>query len=429
MDVMGPSAFLVLLIFIVGYLFIIFEHTVHINKATSALMSAVLMWLTVFVASEISYHVHLDFLEDQLSDITQVVLFLIGALSIVEIISVHKGFNFITRFLQFEEKRGLLWVIALMTFFLSAVLDNLTTTIVMVSILRKVVPKTVDRWLIGSGVVIAANAGGAWTPIGDVTTTMLWIAGKLSTDTIVFSLFLPSLICAVVSLFVLSFSLRGKVEGGARELDGSIEPHGLFVLILGVALLIFVPIFKMSTGLPPFMGMLFGLSVLWIYTDIVHYRYPARKHLRVVSVLSLIDLSSVIFFLGILLAVGALEEVGFLEIFAKALQEVVGNPTWIAALIGMFSAVVDNVPLVAASLGMYKASTYPPDSPFWQMVAYCAGTGGSLLVIGSAAGVVFMGMEKIDFFWYVKRVTLAATLGYFAGLGAYLIQHALVASF
>lgn len=414
--------YLVLFIFIIGYAFIVLEHVFNINKTTSAIITAVLAWVVIFLTDTSYPAAKTHFFEDLLADITQIVLFLMGAMIIVETINAHKGFNFITASLHFRMKRVLLWVIGFIAFFLSAILDNLTTTIVMVTLLQKLDSNKLDRLILGSGIVIAANAGGAWTPIGDVTTTMLWIGGQLTTLNIIKTLFVPSLVCMLVSFLFLNFKLKGKIEGAGIQADTSMEPAGKTVLFLGLGLLIFVPIFKVVTGLPPFMAMLFAVSVLWFYTDLKHYHYKGRVHLRMPTIISKIDLPTVLFFVGILLAVGALEQVGLLRQFADFLDKEIRNPVLIATLIGFFSAIVDNVPLVAAAMGMYKLSFYPVDSEFWEAVAYAAGTGGSMLVIGSAAGLVFMGLEDVDFFWYLKRISFAAMMGFLAGMLVYVLM-------
>jgi Na+/H+ antiporter NhaD/arsenite permease-like protein len=361
-------------------------------------------------------------LGSHISSISQIVFFLLGALAIVEIISVHQGFAVIADNIRVMSKKRLLWVMGFIAFFLSSVLDNLTTTIVMVTVLKKLIDESEDRLIIGAGVVIAANAGGAWTPIGDVTTTMLWIGGQVSTFNIMYELLLPSLACLVVSLVCLGFFLRGDFPSrSVHEVPKTLEPMGGLVFCLGVAALIFVPVFKVLTGLPPFMGMFFGLSILWIVTDLVHRNHDGREHLRMTQVFTKIDLSSLLFFVGILLAIDALDAAKILEVLASTLQRTIGNDTIIVTVIGLASAVVDNVPLVAASMGMYPLTQHPVDSNFWNLIAYCAGTGGSILIIGSAAGVVFMGMEKVNFMWYVKKVSLAALVGYFAGIFVYLI--------
>ena len=368
--------FFVLLTFIVGYSFIIFEHVLHINKSTSALITAVIAWSIIFVTDQGIPIQKMHFLEDLLSEITQIVLFLMGALIVVETINTHKGFNFITASLHFKKKQLFLWVLGVMTFFLSSVLDNLTTTIVMVTLVKKINSSRDDRLILGSAVVIAANAGGAWTPIGDVTTTMLWIGGQLTTLNIIKALFFPSVICVVMSLFILNFKLKGEIEGGALEADHSMEPHGKPILFLGLALLIMIPLFKLLTGLPPFMGMLLAVSILWMYTDLAHNKYDERGHLRMGGIISKIDLPSVLFFVGILLAVGALEQVGVLRGMADWLDSEIKNPIAIATLIGFLSAIVDNVPLVAASMGMYKLTFYPPRFPLLGSGCLCCGNWG-----------------------------------------------------
>jgi len=410
----------IIAVFILGYLAIIFEHKIGVNKATSALLTAGLLWILVFQTKETLPQQHLHFLQEELGGVIQIVLFLLGALAIVEVINAHKGFAHVSSLLNIKSKRAFLWVVGFITFFLSAVLDNLTTAIVMISLIRKVVHDKEDRWLIGGAIVIAANAGGAWTPIGDVTTTMLWIGGQLSSGAIIKSLFLPSIACLVLALIPMQFFLKGEVP--EHSLDAKGGPHSLLILILGVLALVSVPLFKYLTGLPPFMGILFGLGLLWIITDLLHHNHPERHNLRVAEVIKHIDIPSVVFFLGILLAVAALQEVGVLKAMANYLDRTLNSQALIAIFIGLLSAVVDNVPLVAAAMGMYDVSAYPPDSSFWKMIAYAAGTGGSILIIGSAAGVVFMGLEKVDFFYYLKRVSICAAIGYFGGFAVYLLQ-------
>jgi Na+/H+ antiporter NhaD/arsenite permease-like protein len=298
-------------------------------------------------------------------------------------------------------------------------LDNLTTTIVMVTLLRKLTDRGEERLLMGGAVVIAANAGGAWTPIGDVTTTMLWIGGQLSTLAVMKKLLLPSIICLIAALLILTPKLKGNFAHIKHEKESQIEPMGTTIFWLGIGALMFVPILKIVTGLPPFMGIIFGLGILWLFTDIVHSRYEDRSHLLVPNVMTRIDVSSVLFFLGILLSIDALHTAGLLDDLANWMNHTIGNLDVIAIAIGLVSAVVDNVPLVAAAMGMYDLNQYPTDSNFWNLIAYCAGTGGSILVIGSAAGVAFMGLEKVQFFWYMRRVGFAALVGYFAGIGIF----------
>lgn len=417
----GTYEFWIIATFIVGYFLITIEHTIKINKATIALMMGIICWVIQFANSTSPCSLNLMCLGEHVANISQVVFFLLGALTIVEIISAHKGFNIITRCINISSKRKMLWMISILAFFMSAVLDNLTTTIVMVSLVTKLVDEFEDRILIGGGIVIAANAGGAWTPIGDVTTTMLWIGGQLSTFNVIRALFLPSLVCLVFSIGCLSFLLKGNFKPRENVKSEAIEPMGEMLFFLGIAVLVFVPVFKILTGLPPFMGVLFGLSVLWLVTDIVHRKYDERNHLRVPEILAKIDLSGVLFFLGILLAIDALDAAKILEQLAHWFDKNIGNTNVIAMMIGLGSAIVDNVPLVAATMGMYSLEQFPQDHQFWELVAYCAGTGGSILIIGSAAGVVFMGMEKVTFFWYIRKISLPALIGYFAGIGAYLL--------
>jgi Na+/H+ antiporter NhaD/arsenite permease-like protein len=349
-----------------------------------------------------------------------------GAMALVEVVDSHKGFKVITDLIHTNSKRKMLWILGFVTFFLSAILDNLTTTIVMVSLLRKLVPDTKDRMVLGSMVVIAANAGGAWTPIGDVTTTMLWINGNITTLSVMKNLFIPSLVGLIVALVMLGWNLKGTypriVQRAHKEV---VEPGARIVFFVGVGALVFVPIFKALTGLPPFMGILISLGFLWLLTDLLHSEHEEREHLKLPSVLKRIDTSGVLFFLGILLCISALDVAGLLGELAKFLDRTVQNTAVIATMIGILSAIVDNVPLVAAGMGMYDLATYPQDSFLWQMLAYCAGTGGSILIIGSAAGVALMGMEKINFMWYVKKISFTALVSYFVGVGAYLLQHAL----
>ena len=411
-----------IIIFSFGYLLIAFEHLIDVNKATSALMMGVLLWVLQFANKGMSNQENLLHLSEHLSNASQIIIFLLGALIIVEIINAHKGFKVLVDYMKIRSKRKMLWVIGLLTFFLSSILDNLTTTIVMVSIMQKIIDDPEDRILIGGAVVLAANAGGVWTPIGDVTTTMLWIGERISTAKTMTNLFIPSLAHLIVSLGFLSTMLHGNLpqpKNGAN--DGKIEPLGIFVLLLGVAVLVFVPIFKQLTGLPPYMGIIFGLSIIWSFTELAHRKRHDRDYLRVTSVLSKVDISGPLFFLGMLSAINALETGGVLSKLAVLINENVSNTTTIAASVGIASAVIDNIPLVAASMGMYDVSQYPLDSNFWQLIAYCAGTGGSILIIGSAAGIVFMGMEKVDFFSYVKKISIPALLGYAAGIGVYWI--------
>ena len=417
---------LVLFIFALGYVAIVFECSLRINKTASALLMAVLTWTIVFLIRGHVLEHDIRTLGEHLNDVSQIIFFLLGAMTLVELIDCHRGFKVITDLIQTSSKKKMLWIIGFATFFLSAILDNLTTTIVMVSLLRKLIPNNQERWILGSLVVIAANAGGAWTPIGDVTTTMLWINGNISTLKVMQSLFIPSLVVLLGSLFLLGLGVKGNyrnlVENAQEEIP---EPGAHLIFFCGIGALIFVPIFKAVTGLPPFMGMLIALGILWLITDIIHHPYHNREHLRIPHILTKIDTSSILFFLGILLCIGALDAIGLLRELAALLDHYVQNLAIITTIIGLISAVVDNVPLVAAGMGMYDLQTYPADSALWQMLAYCAGTGGSILLIGSAAGVALMGMEKIGFVWYLKRISLTALASYLAGMAVYLIQSAL----
>lgn len=407
-----------ILIFVLGYLAIIFEHKIDVNKTASALLMAVLTWTLLFI-----HNPNLHALGEKMNDVSQIIFFLMGAMTLVEVIDVHKGFKVITDLILTSSKRKLLWIMGFTTFFLSAILDNLTTTIVMVSLLRKLVPEPKDRLMLGSMVVIAANAGGAWTPIGDVTTTMLWINGNITTLNVMKSLFLPSLFSLVIALILLGWNLKGTYPRAVqRAHEEEVEPGSRIVFFAGLGALIFVPIFKTLTGLPPFMGILIGLGALWLITDILHAPHETRQHLRLPQVLTRIDTSGILFFLGILLCISALDVAGFLSSLATFLDQTLGNLSLIATLIGILSAIIDNVPLVAAGMGMWDLQTHPPDSYLWQMLAYCAGTGGSILIIGSAAGVAFMGLEKVDFLWYFKRISLTALVSYLSGVAFFLLQ-------
>ncbi|KAH9655894.1 Sodium/proton antiporter 1 [Citrus sinensis] len=362
------------------------------------------------------------------AEVSEIVFFLLGAMTIVEIVDAHQGFKLVTDNITTRKPRTLLWVIGFVTFFLSSILDNLTSTIVMVSLLRKLVPPSEYRKLLGAVVVIAANAGGAWTPIGDVTTTMLWIHGQISTLPTMKSLFIPSAVSLAVPLAFLS--LTSEVNGKGQESSNvlaseQMAPRGQLVFAVGIGALIFVPVFKALTGLPPYMGILLGLGVLWILTDAIHYGESERQKLKVPQALSRIDTQGALFFLGILLSVSSLEAAGLLREIANYLDAHISNIDLIASAIGVVSAVIDNVPLVAATMGMYDLTSFPQDSEFWQLIAYCAGTGGSMLIIGSAAGVAFMGMEKVDFFWYLRKVSGFAFAGYATGIAAYLAVNSL----
>jgi len=409
-----------LIFFSLGYLAIIFENFLHINKAAVALVMGVVCWVLYFAETQVSMSTGV--MAEHVSDVAQIIFFLLAVMIIVELIDSHHGFKLITDMLYTSSKRKMLWFLIGISFFMSAALDNLTSMIVMASLLKKMVKNPKDRWMLGSIIVITVNAGGAWTPIGDVTTTMLWINDKISTWHTIKLLFIPSVVCCVVSGFIATLMMRGESKLSPSTLHVEIQPGARRVLFMGISALIMIPIWKAALGLPPFMGALIGLGLLWTVTDVIHFRYGEHRwHLRVVHVLTKIDTSAVLFFLGILLAIDALAVAGFLQDLAQFLQRTLPSQNYVIVLLGLISSVIDNVPLVAATMGMYDMTTYPTDSQLWQLIAYAAGTGGSILIIGSAAGVAFMGIEKIDFIWYVKKIAWIALLGYFAGLVAFFL--------
>jgi len=421
----------VVTIFVVAYAAIALEHPIRINKSASALVGAGLLW-TVYAALSGDHALIDRQLNESVASTAQIVFFLIGAMTIVEVIDAHNGFEVITSLIQTRKQATLMWLVGFVTFFLSAILDNLTTTIVMISLMKKLLANQSDRLFFASMIVIAANAGGAWSAIGDVTTTMLWIGGQITPLAIIKGVFLASLINLVVPLFVVSYLLRGKdivSPGGAQnDLPRTNIFERNLTFYLGLGILVMVPAFKTATHLPPFMGILFGLGILWAIGELIHRdkEDDQKKHLTLAHALTRIDMSSIVFFIGILLAVAALEHTRVLEMLAKWLDANVGRQDVIVVLLGLLSAIVDNVPLVAASMGMYSLTQYPADSFLWEFVAYCAGTGGSILIIGSASGVAAMGLEKIHFFWYVRRISGLALLGYFGGVIAYIVQYRLL---
>lgn len=419
MDSLTLYADWVAILFLIGYFAIGIEQWLHINKSATALLMAIACWVVLFFEPSQSVSKHLETLSVEMFKVTQVLFFLLGALIIVETINAHRGFAIVTRALQVKSKHNLYLLTGLFTFFLSAVLDNLTTTIVMISVISKMVAEREERWLFGASIVVAANAGGAWTPIGDVATTLLWISGQITAFAIMRDLFLPSLACLAVYMLLDLKNFKGPVKASEEEKHFETEPGGTFVLWLGISLLLFVPFFKLITGLPPFFGMLFGVAILWVITDLMHYRFPKRWHLRIPETLPKVDITVILFYLGILLAIYALDSSGILQWLAYEISTIVSNPIIIATSIGLASSLVDNVSLTAAAIGMYPTTTFAVDSKFWQLMAYCAGTGGSLLIIGSAAGVAFMSLEKVDFLWYLKKIAPKALLAYFAGILVY----------
>ena len=413
-------------VFIFGYLLISLEEVIKINKTAVALYTGVISWVVYVVSSG---HVE-DFSEEltlELGSISEILFFLMGAMTIIELIDIHQGFDVITNRIKTTNKRKLLWLIGGISFFLSALLDNLTASIVMISLLRKIMDDKEDIKLFAGVLIIAANSGGAWSPIGDITTTMLWIGGQISAENIMKSLFIPSVISLLVPLLILSFTMKGdlhRVEKDKKDVMKKEKVRGSKqMLIGGLAALVFVPIFKSVTHLPPYMGMLLGLSMVWIMSELIHFKKDEheKKPFSAVYALSKIDSSSVLFFLGILLAVGALQHANILLGLAVWMSSTIGNLDLIVFIMGILSSIVDNVPLVAATMGMYSIQDFPMDSQLWEFTAYCAGTGGSILIIGSAAGVAVMGMAKVSFGWYLKRISLLAITGYLAGAAYFLL--------
>jgi Na+/H+ antiporter NhaD/arsenite permease-like protein len=467
---------LMVILFVLGYIVIALEHSLNINKAATALFMGVILWVVYIIGAKTIlsgggnanfigflkehpdvnslpiWEQYIQFIAENqllkyLAEISEILFFLLGAMTIVEIVDQHEGFNIITDKITTRKKVNLLWILGFITFFMSAVLDNLTTSIVMIALLRKIIPRQHDRWFFAGIIIIAANAGGAWSPIGDVTTIMLWINGNVSSEGIIPHLFVPSLMSLAVPLAILSFFMKGTFErntpkwiGGEKHLVKKAvvtEKERWFLLILGVSALLFVPVFKVISHLPPFMGMLLGLSVIWIVTEIMYHSkkdIDKNEKLTVSKVIKNVDIPTVLFFLGILLAVNALQSAGHLSLLSNSLDKHLHNVYAINTIIGVLSSIVDNVPLVAAAMGMHNVITpdalalaadpeylkhFTQDGTFWSLLAYCAGTGGSILIIGSAAGVAVMGLEKIDFIWYLKKISLLALVGYAAGIISY----------
>ena len=419
-------------IFVIAYAVIALEHPLKINKSGSSLVGAGLLW-TIYAVSVGDGHLVSEQLGESLMGTAQIVFFLMGAMTIVEVVDAHNGFDVITTRIRTTKLSTLMWLVGFVTFFLSAILDNLTTTIVMISLMRKLLAKHDDRLFFAGIIVIAANSGGAWSPIGDVTTTMLWIGGQVTSLAIIKAVLLPSLASMLVPLTIVAYVLRGQhVVAPARELTAEKMTTTVFernlMFFLGLSILVAVPVFKTVTHLPPFMGILFGLGILWVVGDMVHRNMDdaTRQPLTLVHAMSKIDMASLVFFIGILLSGATLEHTHILTALAQWLDKTIGYQSLIVMVIGVASSIVDNVPLVAAAMGMYSLNQYPPDHFFWEFLAYCAGTGGSILIIGSAAGVAAMGLEKIHFFWYVKRISGLAFIGYLAGAGVYLLQYQLL---
>ncbi len=440
-------AILIIFTFIVGYFMIAMEHPFKLDKAASALLTGVLCWVILltglpqmpaFINATASMpadaHTFIEGkLIEHLGNIASILFFLLGAMTIVELVDVHDGFRVITDRIKTTNLVKLLWVISLVSFFLSSILDNMTTAIIMCALARKLTSKKETLWLLGGFIIIAANAGGAWSPIGDVTTIMLWIGGQVTTFNIMKATFFSSLVSLIVPLLLASYFMKGQIEPIEKQTEEegnqaiTTPSEKLMMFVLGALALLSVPVFKYYTGLPPFMGILLSVGVLWYITELMHRRKEdaesVRREYSVAAMLHRIDTPSILFFLGILLAVSALEVSGHLHHMATLLDQTFGNIYVINTLIGLLSAVVDNVPLVAASMGMYDMAHFPPDHDFWNLLAYCAGTGGSILIIGSAAGVASMGILRIDFLWYLKRISLYALAGYLAGIGMYYLEH------
>jgi Na+/H+ antiporter NhaD/arsenite permease-like protein len=423
---------LLIVIFVLAYAAIALEHPLKVNKSASALLGAGLLW-TIYAMASGDSHLVSEQLGESLMGTAQIVFFLMGAMTIVEVVDAHNGFEVITSRIKTTRLSKLMWMVGFVSFFLSSILDNLTTTIVMVSLMKKLLDQREDRLFFAGIIVIAANAGGAWTPIGDVTTTMLWIGGQITALEIMKGLFIPSLINLLVPLGVTSFILgtRPVIAPVRLEQDENFETTAFernLMFYLGLAILVLVPVFKTVTHLPPFMGILLGLGILWMVGDLVHRKEEdlRKQRLTLARALTRIDMSSIVFFIGILLSVAVLEHTHILSSVAQWLDKTVGRQDVIVMLIGLVSAIVDNVPLVAASMGMYSLEQYPPDSFLWEFMAYCAGTGGSILIIGSAAGVAAMGLEKIDFIWYVRKISGLALIGYLAGAIFYIIEYNLL---
>lgn len=480
----------IVLTFVIGYVLITLEHPLKINKAAFALLTGMICWALAAVlpipdsvlsiptfmeykegleAKGVlehltSHEIYLKFLGTELSHhfsgIAEILFFLLGAMTIVELIDAHQGFKIITNRIKTKDSRVLLWIICILTFFLSAALDNLTTTIVMISLLKRLVHNPKQRLFFAGMVVIAANAGGAWSPIGDVTTTMLWIGGQISAGNIIKTLILPSLVCLILPLIISSFFMKGEVERAEYDYTQASKEEQVkgsaIMLVVGLGALIFVPIFKTVTHLPPYVGMMLGLGIVWVVSELIHVNEDEeiKKEYTAIHALSKIDTSSILFFLGILVAISSLETLHVLNDLAFWLNEKIGNLDVIASVIGVLSAVVDNVPLVAASMGMYPLASptvnpdayqfamanyatavhegnfmfqgvqyFLHDAKLWEFLAYTAGTGGSMLIIGSAAGVAAMGLENINFFWYLKRIAPLALIGYIAGIFTYMLVY------
>ena len=426
-----------IVVFVLGYMAIAFEHPIKVDKAASALIIGGLGW-ALFAFSGVDQHTLTHEIQHHIVDIAEILFFLLGAMTIVELIDAHEGFSIITNKITTNKKVYLIWILSIITFFFSAVLDNLTTSIVLAALLPKLIKDKETLWLFAGVIILSANAGGAWSPIGDVTTIMLWIGGQVSAVNIITSIIIPSIVCAVVPLIYLTFKLKGDIERPNTE---TLEEHRKnpttpfernLIFWLGVIGLLFVPFFKTVTHLPPYVGMMFSLGILWVVTEIIHRskNHEQKSQLSVIGVLKKVDTPTIFFFLGILLAVASLQSAGHLDIVANYLDTTFNGQTVegiyiINIIIGLLSSIVDNVPLVAGAMGMYpiaETGLYASDGKFWEFLAFCAGTGGSVLIIGSAAGVAVMGILKIDFIWYLKNISFLALIGYVAGAATYIFM-------
>jgi len=422
-----------IIVFVLGYMAIALEHTIKVDKAASALIIGGLGWALYAFSGIDAHHIN-EHLSHHLVDIAEILFFLLGAMTIVELIDAHEGFSIITDKITTNKRVALLWILSIITFFFSAALDNLTTAIVMAALLTKLIKDKEDLWMFAGMVILSANAGGAWSPIGDITTIMLWIGGQVTAANIITSVFLPSVVCAIVPLIYLTFRLKGdvtrpvNVESKEHYTDPTTPFERNLIFYMGVAGLLFVPVFKTVTHLPPYVGMLLSLGVLWLVTEILHRskNHEQKAVLSVIGVLKKIDVPTIFFFLGILLAVASLQSAGQLDIVATFLDKTFNGDIYIInIIIGLLSSIVDNVPLVAGAMGMYEITPmgdFAVDGKFWEFLAYCAGTGGSVLIIGSAAGVAVMGILKIDFIWYIKNISLLALMGYLAGAATYIFM-------
>ena len=424
-----------IIVFVLGYMAIALEHPIKVDKAASALIIGGLGW-ALYAFSGVDAHHMNEHLSHHLVDIAEILFFLLGAMTIVELIDAHEGFAIITDKITTNKKVALMWILSIITFFFSAALDNLTTSIVMAALLTKLIKERENLWMFAGMVILSANAGGAWSPIGDVTTIMLWIGGQVTAANIITSVFIPSVVCALVPLIYLTFKLKGeitrpiKVETAEHYTDPTTPFERNLIFYLGVLCLLFVPVFKTVTHLPPYIGMLLSLGVLWLVTEIIHRskNHEQKSQLSVIGVMKKVDTPTIFFFLGILLAVASLQSAGQLDIVATFLDTTFNGQSVegiyiINMIIGLLSSIVDNVPLVAGAMGMYpvaETGLYATDGMFWEFLAYCAGTGGSVLIIGSAAGVAVMGILKIDFIWYLKNISLLALMGYLAGAATYI---------